>query len=349
MDSFINRRNSYFIFFLLVLFSLISNESRAQKDDTLYFLNHDRISGEILQYKYGFLKYKTYGVGTVNVKYDKISTFYSKKSFDIIFKDGRRRFGSIDSSSVNQFVKIITLNDTLITPFIEIVEITPIKNKFWKRIDGSADLGFSYTRANTIAQLTFAFDVKYTHRNYLSQLKVNTLNTEQEEKVPIHRNDIVLSFYHRIKNDWFGVGVASAEQNSELGIDLRLQGIAGISNELIHTNSNNLMVGAGMVVNQEWSADTSFVRTNYDAMMSLSYRLFWFKDPEVDINTYIAFFPSFSVTDRYRINYDLKLKMEVINDFYIGLNFYLSYDNKPPSTTSVNLDYSITTSLGYTF
>ena len=81
------------VYICLLLFTLgflaSHNTANAQKDDTLYFLNGDRISGEILQYQYGYLKYKTYGVSTVNVKYDKMSTFYSKKSFDILFKDGR--------------------------------------------------------------------------------------------------------------------------------------------------------------------------------------------------------------------------------------------------------------------
>ncbi len=87
-----------------VLFANFS--SFAQKDDTLYFLNGDRISGEIKQYKYGFLTYKTYGVSTVKVKYEKISTFYSKKNFDILFKDGRRRFGSFDTSYMAQLPQV---------------------------------------------------------------------------------------------------------------------------------------------------------------------------------------------------------------------------------------------------
>lgn len=334
------------IVFILFVFGL---SVQAQKDDTLYFLNNDRISGEILQYKYGFLKYKTYGVSTVSVKYDKISSFYSKKSFDILMKNGSRRFGSFDTSRMDQFVKIITINDTMVTPLIEIVEITPIKKSFWKRIDGSADLGFSYTRANTIAQFTFNGEAKYTQRHYFSKLKVSALNTEQKEQAPVNRNEIALSYYHRLKKNWFGVGIGSAEQNSELGLDLRLQFLLGITNELIHTNSNNLLATVGVLVNQEWSADTNYVRINYDAMVSLSYRLFRFKDPEVDLTNFIGVFPSFSVANRVRINYDLKLKMEIVNDFYLGLNFYVSYDSKPLSTSLVTTDYSVTTSLGYSF
>lgn len=337
---------------LALIFILFSyKDSVAQKDDSLYFLNGDRISGEIKQYKYGFLNYKTYGVSTVNVKYDKISTFYSKKSFDILFKDGRRRFGSFDTSNIQQFVKIIITNDTILTPLIEIVEFTPIKNKFWRRISGSTDLGFSYTKANSLAQLTLNGDLKYTQRKQMASIKLNSNNSMQNntDSTRTKKNDLSLSYYHRVKNNWFGIGMASAEQNTELGLDLRLQGGGGIANELIHTNRQNLVASTGIVVNKEWSAGEDGTRINMDAYASVNYRLFRFEEPATDITSSATIYPSFTVKDRWRLNYDIKLKIEIINDMYFSVTFYTSYDSKPPSETSGNIDYSITTSFGYTF
>ena len=335
-----------FLLFTLVLFVF---QASAQKNDTLYFLNGDRISGEIKQYKYGFMTYKTYGVSTVQVKYDKINTFYSSKSFEIILKDGRRRFGTIDTSSLKQYVNIVITNDRLLTPLIEIVEITPIKNSFFKRMDGSVDLGYSYKKATTISQITFSGNVKYTHRNYFSELKANSNYTEQTDQDVTKKNDAALTFYRRLKKSWFGVGGMGSEQNSELGLDLRIQAGLGIGNEIIHTNSNNLLASAGFVINQEWSADTTATRQNVDAFASLAYRLFRFKDPEIDITSNLSTYPSLTVKDRLRINYDIKIKIEIVNDLYFSLSYYINYDSKPASETAAKDDYSITTSVGYTF
>jgi len=335
-----------FLLFTLVLFVF---QASAQKNDTLYFLNGDRISGEIKQYKYGFMTYKTYGVSTVQVKYDKINTFYSQKSFEIILKDGRRRFGSIDTSSHKHFVNIVITNDRILTPLIEIVEIVPIKNSFFKRMDGSVDLGYSYKKATTISQITFSGNVKYTHRNYFTELKANSNYTEQNDQYDTKKNDATLTFYMRLKKSWFGVGGMGGEQNSELGLDLRIQAGLGIGNEIIHTNSNNLLASTGIVVNKEWSADTSGTRQNLDAYASLSYRLFRFKDPDIDITSNLSAYPSLTDKDRLRIDYDIKIKIEIVDDLYFSLSYYINYDSKPPSESAAKDDYSITTSVGYSF
>ncbi|MCD4665485.1 MAG: DUF481 domain-containing protein [Bacteroidales bacterium] len=345
----ISNTKPYLKNYLILLLVLISNLLIAQKNDTLYFLNGDRISGEIKQYKYGFMSYKTYGVSTVQVKYDKIATFYSRKSFEIILKDGRRRFGSIDTSSLKQYVNIVITNDTILTPLIEIVEITPIKNSFFRRMDGSVDLGYSYKKATTISQITFSGNLKYTHRNYFTELKVNSNYTEQSDQDETRKNDANLTFYRRLRKSWFGVGGINSEQNSELGLDLRIQAGLGIGNEIIHTNSNNLLASTGIVVNKEWSADTSATRQNIDAFASLSYRLFRFKDPDIDITSNFSTYPSLTVKDRWRINYDIKVKIEIVDDLYFSLSYYINYDSKPPSETAAKDDYSITTSVGYSF
>jgi len=342
---------TYLFYSLMAAFLLLGPCSMAQKNDTLYFLNKDRISGEIKHYKYGFLTYKTYGVSTVNVKYNKISTFYSRKYFDILLANGIRRFGSFDTSNIPQFVNIITTNDTLMTPLMEIVEFTPIKNRFWSRINGSVDLGFSYTKANTLSQLTFSSDLNYTERDYFAALSLYSLNSVQTDldNSRTKKNDATLTFYRRIKGNWFGLGTGSTEQNTELGLNLRVQGGAGISNEMLHTNSNNLLVSTGIVVNKEWSVDTTFSRINVDAYGSLQYRLFRFNEPEIDISSNAIVYPSITVANRWRLNYDIKFKIEIVSDMYLSFSFYISYDSKPPSQAAEHTDYSFTSTFGYSF
>lgn len=343
------------VYICLFLFTLgllaLNNTATAQKDDTLYFLNGDRISGEILQYQYGYLKYKTFGVSTVNVKYDKMSTFYSKKSFDILFKDGRRRFGSFDTSYMAQFVNIVITNDTLLTPLIEIVEITPVRKSFWRRLSGNVDLGLSYTKANELAQLTFNSLVKYTQRKFFTTIAINSLNSIQSEldSTRVKTNSLTGTQYQRIKKDWFGIGMVSGEQNSQLGLDLRIQGGLGAGNELVHTNRHNLLTSAGVVVNREWSATEDESRLNVDGFIAAQYKLFRFNDPEIDLTSNFTTFPSFTVSNRWRIDYDINIKIKIITDMYFSVSFVTSYDSKPPSTTSDNLDYSFTSSFGYTF
>jgi len=332
---------------MLILF-VVSN-IQAQKNDTLYFMNGDRISGEIKQYKYGYLTYKTYGVSTVKVKHDKISTFFSKKSFDILLSNGRRWFGSFDTSYMEQYVNIATTNDTIFTPLIEIVEIMPIKSGFWRKLSGNADIGYSYSKANLLSQFSAGGNVRYLQRKFHVDLKVSSLNTLQEEKDDVLNNEVSLAYYRRIKDNWFAGTGLSADQNTELGIELRIQSSFVIGNEVIHTNSNNLLIYSGLVINKEYSADTTFSRWNLDGVGALSYRLFRFHEPEINITSDLSAFPSITVPGRYRVNFSISAKIEIISDMYFNLSFYENYDSKPPSETAANSDYHITTSIGYTF
>ena len=334
---------------LYLLLLLIGLNIQAQKNDTLYFRNGDRISGEIRQYKYGYLTYKTYGVSTVKVKYDKISTFYSNKSFDILLSNGRRRFASLDTSSMHQYINIVTTNDTILTPFIEIVEIVPIKNGFWRKLTGNVDIGYSFAKANSLQQLSGNTDIRYIHYGYQMELKGNALVTTQEETNDIKKNDLTLSYFKRLNKTWFAGTALSGEQNSELGLDLRVQTSFVGGNEVIHTNSNNLMIYGGFVVNKEYNIDTTLSRWNFDGVVTLSYRLFRFHEPEINITSNLTTYPSITVPGRYRVDFDISAKITIITDMYFNLSFYDSYDSKPPSENAVNNDYRFTTSIGYSF
>jgi hypothetical protein len=333
------------LFFILI----IGLDGYSQKDDTLYFRNGDRISGEIRQYKYGYLTYKTYGVSTVKVKYEKISTFYSNKSFEILLSNGRRWFGSFDTSNMEQYINIVTLNDTTLTPLIEVVEFIPIKNGFWRKLTGNVDVGYSFAKANSLSQLSGGTDIRYIQRSYQMSLKGNALVTSQEEAADIKKNDLTMAYFKRLGKTWFAGTALGGEQNSELGLELRVQASFVGGNEVIHTNSNNLMAFAGFVVNQEFNTDTTLSTWNFDGVATLSYRLFRFQDPEINITSNLTAYPSFTVPGRYRIDMNISAKVTIISDMYFKLSFYDNYDSKPASETASNNDYRITTSIGYSF
>ncbi len=185
--------------FIVICLVAIYSTTLAQKNDTVYFLNGDKITGEIKGFKFGYMTYKTYGVSTVSIKHDKIATFHSKKNFEIVYKDGIRRYGSFIAAELDQFVNIVTMNDTMLTPLQEVVEITPIKNRFWKRLSGSFDLGYSYTKASTVSQLNFSSEVKYQQKNYYTDLQLNLNITDQDDRDRTDKNDVTIIIVSKIK------------------------------------------------------------------------------------------------------------------------------------------------------
>lgn len=334
------------VLFCIALVS-ISHSLLAQKTDTVYFMNGDRVTGEIKGYEFGYLKYKTDGMSTISIEFDEIRTIHSKYYYDIRTSNGFRYFGSFDTSYMSGFVNIVLSNDRILKPLIDIVEITPIKRAFWKRIDGFVELGYSFVKASTISELNFGGEVKYRYEKNFVNLNVSTNFTDQSEKDPTSRQDYTLRINRLVTGKSF-VGIyGGAQQNSELGLNLRLLGGGGIGHNVLYTNLHRLFGMVGLLVTQEYSSNEK--STNVEGLFQVDYNIFKFNVPKVNISTHVNFYPSLTTKDRYRLEYDLTSKFEIISDFYISLSFNYSYDSKPVDETANTTDYTFRTSIGYNF
>jgi len=334
----------FFLFFLLTGTSVFS-----QKNDTLYFLNGDKVTCELRSFQYGYFTVKTSAMSTIHVKYDKLATIYSGKTFEIILDDKSRIFGSIDTSFISTTVNIVVINGRTLKYISSIVEMNQIKNKFWRRFSGNANFGYNYTKSTKISQGSFNGLLEYRQRDYLLKLGGSAL-ISGESGIQVSRKDnIDLTGLRYLKKRWFVIGMTSFQQNTELGLDLRIQGILGYGNELIHTKSNQLLSSLGMSVNQERSADSTANTVNAEGVFSAYYKLFIISIPKVSITSSLMIYPSFTVKGRWRLSYELKASTEIISNLDISVSFDYNFDNKPPTATSSNTDMNISTTLGYSF
>jgi len=337
-----------FLLFLIVLISLTQVSLGSEKTDTVFLKNGDRITGEVKRLEYGILFLKTSGLGTINIEFDRIKTFYSKERFTILLSNGLRFFGTIDTSGIDGQV-ILKVNEFRIPkPIIEIVEIYPVKNIFWKRLDGSIDIGYSYTKATTISKFDFKGRVDYRVEKAYSEIKLEFTLTDQQDKERIRKQDVVLSHRRLIKRKWFGAGALGAQQNSELGVDCRYGGGPAIGIEIIHSNANVLNGLGGLLLTTEKSAADSIINS-VELLLMVDYRLFKFNNPDIDIRSNLNAYPSLTTANRIRIEYSLDAKFEVFKDFYFGVRLYYNYDSKPIDPTAANDDWGITTSIGYSW
>ena len=334
---------------LFVLFVLITLTGYGQKNDTLYFLNGDKVTCEVRSFQYGYFKVKTAAMSTIEVKYDKLATIYSGKTFEIVLDNKTRVFGSVDTSSIKGTVHIKVLNGDQLTYLTSIVEMTPIKNKFWRRFSGNIDFGFTYTQSTKISQGNFNSLLEYRPRNYDVKLNMSALINGESGSEISRKDNIDLTTLRFLKKRWFILGQVSGEQNTELGLDLRVKGVLGYGKELIHTKSNQFLTSVGVSVNQERSVDSTDNTVNMEGVIVAYYKLFLISIPKVNITSGFSAFPSFTVRDRWRISYDLKASLEIISNFTISANFSYNLDTKPPSEDSSTNDINISTTLGYSF
>ena len=336
---------------LLFLILLICSPVLSQKTDKVLLDNNDWVTGEIKKLDYAKLSYKTDVAGTIQLKWDRIHQIKSDKYYEIGLGRGVMYYGSLDVTEEDDKYKVlvITEEEEIILDMNRIVEITPIKNKFWAKIDGSIDLGFSYTKGSEVKQWNSSFRVEYRPANAITTINANSIFTEQPNRDATNKQDIALSYKYLMTNNFAYTGFTSAQKNSELGLNLRVSLGAGISKNWFRSNVQRFITTIGPIINREQGEDKSELETNFEGLLRAEYRVFRYRDPEIDITTYFDFYPSFSVKDRYRTDLDIKFKFEVFNDFYIGFTFYHTLDTKPSESASSSSDWGIVTSLGYSF
>ncbi len=153
----------------------------AQKTDIVVLRNGDRITGEIKELRVGKLKYSTDDVGTIFIEWDKVIFLKSKSTFELETEEGDKYFGTVDTDTTEKKLLVLNQNRTVSLALSRVIRISRIKDSFWKRLDGSADFGFSYTKASQVGRLTLDGDVRYRTRRLSSNLDATSTNTFRED------------------------------------------------------------------------------------------------------------------------------------------------------------------------
>lgn len=346
--SFIPQTDSKPIFTLCLLI-LLSNPLFSQKTDVVTLKNGDEITGEVKYLKVGILTYSTDNMETISIQWDKIKSIETKNFFEVEVVDGRVFFGSIAPSADEgmMIVKGVTLDHDLFMKYV--VRINRIKESFWDILDGYIKLGFSFTKASQVGQISLGSNAKYRTKIYYSELSLNSVITTTEKEPTSSKNDLSFSYQLNLANEWFAAGIASLQENSELGIKLRTSLGAGIGNNLIQSQKQWLYTLAGISVNREIKTDQTETTYNVEGLINAQYQLFKYDHPKANLLTYIYVYPSLSDLGRYRFNYNIQLSWEIFLDFYWDLTFYIEYDNSPQTGSSSQSDYRIDNSIKFEF
>lgn len=328
--------------------SLLPGGAMARaKTDLVFIGKADRITGEINQMSRGILTLKTDNIGTVNIEWEDVDSLNSVYQFRVEDQFGRKFFGAIFMTKALE-LQVIQAGQTQTIPALDVVSITPLESTFWQRLDGSISIGFSYTKANRLAQFTSDFNVRYRTPLRLVVLDASNIVTSQEDRETTQRQDISLTYNRLFEGRWFAFLTGGAQSNDELGLDLRMSLAPGLGVDLVQTNSNTLTAAAGLSGNREWSADSDG-EYNLEAFVGVEHSVFRYDYPKTDITTEFIVFPSLTTSGRVRSELDVSASREVVPDLTVVLTFYHSYDRKPLDPDGHTTDYGLVTSLGWTF
>src|SRR5215204_5365736 len=122
-------------------------------DDVVVLKNGDRLTGEIKSLQSGELRIKAdYMAEAVRLDWTRVERIESKSTFLIWLVDGKLitdvvRLTAKNGSDGGDFI-IGSSQQSFRVQQLDVIRITPAEKRFWKSLEGSIDLGFSFTSGN---------------------------------------------------------------------------------------------------------------------------------------------------------------------------------------------------------
>ncbi len=343
------RRTIFLILFLFLMFfgwrSVI-----AQKIDTIVHINGNVLTGDFKKMAYGVITYKMDGMGTISLEEVKVNTMRSIKQFEVKMKDGSILYGSMDTSSIDRKVNILTENGRKPIFIEDIVEIYPIRRSFWMRTSGDLSLGVNYSKGSDVATLAFSGNLSYRKKKSYFEYTWDNNNTFQQDSLTSSNINTVLGWQLLLKNKWSSMVSVGASQNSELGTKLRLAlNMIGIR-DISYNIWNRLFAGGGLTVVRETPYDNSGVTEDLAGLVHVAWKVYKYTAPKVWVDANCSFVPYLTDPGRYRVVINLNPKVSVFsNNFKIGFASYYNFDNQPPSDATTTNDWGINLQITYTF
>lgn len=324
--------------------------SARPKTDVVVVKNGDRVTCEIKSLSKGMLTVSTDAMGTIDIKWEDVIAVQSSFTFQVETSGGLLFLGSLEEKENTDMLTVAGETSVAIT-HLDAVEISPLGRNFWDRNDGSLSIGFSYTRSTDIAQLNADWTNLYrSERNLVTVKAAYAATDEGDDGETTRRVDITLTYYHLLyKKKWTAALSPSLQRNDEQGLKRRILIGAGVGVNAIKSNSSVLLLSTGVALNSEVGEDTTDVVYSGEGVFAASYSFFRYHSPKREITTSLSVFPSFTEKGRYRFDFNLKFRIEVVSDFFVDLSYYTNYDNNPATEGAHTTDYGIVTSVGWSY
>jgi len=323
---------------------LCATAAEAQKTDSVWIRNGDRITGEVKSLSRALLKYSTDDLGTIYIEWEHVDRISSRATFEVQMRSGIKHYGPLGLGAKGTLVLGL---DTLL--LADIVTMTPIKNTLLARMDGYLDLGFSYQKAHQTLQLSTGAKVVYRGPVSETAVEASTFREDRDDTPETTRLTADLTQRFLIGNLWSTGFVVGYEQNEELDLAGRVRVGAFGARTISRNNHVDFWAIAGPVLTREKYVANDSTSTSFEGLVGIVFSAFRYDSPKLDASVSSQLYPSFTVQGRVRWQNDLRVSYELVKDFMITTTLFDSFDNKPQSVGAPKNDFGTTLAISWSF
>jgi hypothetical protein len=363
LDIFGNDEQRHTIHYLALLLLLFTGIAYA-KTDVVIFNNGDRLTGEVKSLERGRLRFKTDATDTISIEWDDVAYLSSNQNVQVETNMGARYLGHLVPAQEKRNIIVETDAGPIQLNNIQIVIMEPIEEKGVNRLDGDITAGYNFTKASKVTQFQLGVDLSFRTETRIMGIELDTIvsgsvvddqTAENAGEIEFsQRQNLETNYTRLLSNQWFREGHISLERNDELGINLRRSVGGGGGRFLKHTNTSILALHGGLQQSSENFADIDGDIDSWEAYFKIDWDWFLNDSPELDLSTTLKVTPNLTDWGRVRGDFKINFKWEMVSDLFWQLEFYDSYDSRPPIRESLGddpekNDYGVIASLGWEF
>ncbi len=342
-----NSSSNWLSGFLLLIFTVVPACAR-DKTDVVRLKNGDRITCEIKYLMRGMLTVKTNSMSTVQIKWPDIESIASKHLFTLQDTAGQVFVGSLRPARESGHVSIEGPVPASDLDHLSVVQIRELEASILKRFSGAVDLGYSFTKASSRTQLNLSADLTYLTERYSAQFDYSSTVGTSNGESDVNRQDVSVVGTRYFGRKWLAFGQMNFDHNLELQLDRRVTFLGGPGYRVQQSNRSMITLIGGAAVSREGYYGQD-VQENAEGALGIDAQFFKLYSPKVDITSRFLYFPNFTIWGRQRLEFDGKVRIEVLRDFFVTFTLYDSYDSEPPAVRATGNDYGFSTGVSWSF
>ena len=320
----------------------------AAKSDIVVLLNGDRITGEVKELAYGQLKFATDDMGTLYIEWSKIASLTTARTLQVEMLDGRRLTGNGAARGGAPATLRLVGDAEQDLPLVGVARITALDTgSGLERLYGSLSVGYSFTQASDVQVFNLGTSVGSRGQSLHWRVSLDAQLTSQQGSPSSQRATLAGSRERFMSDGWYREATVSFTRNQELGLDLRSLLGAGVGRYIVRRADTEWRAGVGLAASSEALTDGDR-RESVELQLGTTFNIFRFDAPRMDLAASLMVLPSLSESGRVRGEAALRLRREMVEDLFLELSLYDSYDNRTVAGTRSN-DWGLATSLGYSF
>jgi hypothetical protein len=243
----------------------------------------------VKQLSRGQLKLSTDDAGTVYIEWDKIVAVTTALQYEVVTTNGARYVGVLAQASTTQLKVVANDGTETVLAFLDVVSFASIKARFLERIDGTLDVGGSYTKSSGVGQMAVDFNADYRRPSY-------DVFTNFESNLSRSSSETITQFtlrsgYMRFRADgWIFSPFVYVSRNVDLGLSLGTTAAFTAGRYVQRSNRRETLIAFGAAVGKEELTDGRAIG-DFDAVASITTSFFRHDYPRTAVDLSLLTFP----------------------------------------------------------